>query len=89
MSNHAKSNPAKSNGMIQVRKGSGSNYYINLDHFTVSCLKDCREKLQCGDKRLSNNVLIRTAIRHYYEHINRLGSQELALETKIATDASS
>lgn len=76
-----------SNGMIQAKKCGGANYYAHLDPFTVSCLKACGEKLPCGDKRLSNTVLIRAAIRHYYGHLNSLGSNELALETKLAKEA--
>lgn len=81
------SNLEKKYGMIQVRKVTGTNINANLDPFTLACLERCREKLQCGEKRLSNNVLIRTAIRHYHEHISSLGNSELVLETKTAKDA--
>lgn len=66
--------------MVQVKKCTGVNYSFNLDPFTLECLKSCRAKLMRGDKRLSNAVLMRTAIRHYHDHLTRIGSQDLELE---------
>lgn len=56
----------------QINKNSGTNYAINLDPYTIECMRDCRDKLSQAinhQKRFSNNVLARVAMRHYHEHL--------------------
>ncbi|MRR53310.1 MAG: hypothetical protein EG822_02200 [Deltaproteobacteria bacterium] len=55
-----------------MSRNQGENRHFNLDNFSYVCLTSCRETFQEHGNQFSGSVIVRRAIRHYSEHLERM-----------------
>lgn len=71
----------------QIKKKSGIIYHISLDSISAICLAKCRTLFQSINSDLSNNVIVRRALRQYKEWLESSGNMELEQEVVEAIRA--
>lgn len=71
----------------QTRKKSGVHFRFNFDSINFAFLAACHQVYRNHNNDFSNSVIVRRAIRHFYEHLEKLDRSRMeneVIETKRA-----